>query len=155
MTKITANDIAPVVEAIARRNELLLKKVGLGKEKRFRKLAELAEAQKTQFFKLRKGGQDPREAAQELLNQIDAIAGKGKQKKTPPGAKLKAGVKVLADTGAEQLVAVDVCDLSLQLDVIREANKLEGAYPAEKSIQQHTGLEDILRIIHGESIGGK
>ena len=38
---ITADDIAPVVEALAEQNRQLLKKVGLGKERRFRRLAKL------------------------------------------------------------------------------------------------------------------
>lgn len=156
MTRITADDIAPVVEALAEQNRQLLKKVGLGKERRFRRLAKLLDAKETKFVKLKKSGLDPQKAAQELLDQIDAIAaGKGPKKKTPPGAKLKAGVRILAETSEEQLLAIDIADLGLQLDVIREANKIEGAYPAEKSIQQHTGLEEILRIVHGQGGDGK
>lgn len=154
MTRITADDIAPVVEALAEQNRQLLKKVGLGKERRFRRLAKLLDAKETKFVKLKKSGLDPQKAAQELLDQIDA-AGKGPKKKTPPGAKLKAGVRILAETSEEQLLAIDIADLGLQLDVIREANKIEGAYPAEKSIQQHTGLEEILRIVHGQGGDGK
>jgi hypothetical protein len=155
MTKVTPEDIAPVTEALAELNKKLLKKVGLGKERRFRRLAKLLDAKETKFVKLKKSGLDPQKAAQELLDQIDAIAGKGPKKKTPPGAKLKAGVRILAETSEEQLLAIDIADLGLQLDVIREANKIEGAYPAEKSIQQHTGLEEILRIVHGQGGDGK
>ena len=62
---------------------------------------------------------------------------------------LAPGVKVMATTPDETLVAVNVANMDLRLKTWIEINKLKGNY-VEKFEGEVKGIEDILRELHGK-----